>query len=80
MVSFSDPEAPRDISVKMEEDTTIIVTWLPPEHPNGKIDLYQMAYAGYNLTRQVEKVICIHLWCAIYNVGVITFTAHTCRM
>lgn len=53
MVSLSDPEAPRNLSVQMEEDTTIVVTWLPPEHPNGIIDLYQMAYAGYNLSQQV---------------------------
>ena len=85
MVSFSDPEAPRDISVKMEEDTTILVTWLPPENPNGKIVSYQMVYAGYNLTHQVifashiYAFTLVHIWQIPY-IGVIMFTTHTRRM
>ena len=52
------PEAPRNISVKLDAHTSVIVTWMPPKNPNGVIQEYQIEYTGYIMK---SNTVCISL-------------------
>ena len=40
------------------DNVTAVLTWLPPEEPNGVITQYQVFYAGHNGT-QVCTIACV---------------------
>ena len=71
------PGPVRDVTVELSQsadNVTAVLSWLPPDEPNGVITQYQVFYAGYNGT-QVHTVVCVatstyypHHICYNYNV------------
>lgn len=52
------PSAPRKVELKQEDDTSVKVTWLPPEYPNGIIQKYRIIYRNNtfkNYTAEITK-------------------------
>ena len=50
------PTAPRNVTVTIIEETTILVTWLPPEATNGIIISYTMTVCVCVCVRERERV------------------------
>ena len=40
------------------DNVTAVLSWLPPDEPNGIVTQYQVFYTGYNET-QVRIVVCM---------------------
>ena len=60
LLCTSVPGPVRDITVELRQgadNITAVLSWLPPDEPNGVITQYQAFYAGYNGT-QVHTVAC----------------------
>ncbi|XP_068677246.1 receptor-type tyrosine-protein phosphatase S-like isoform X2 [Montipora foliosa] len=52
------PSAPWNVELKQEDDTSVKVTWLPPEYPNGIIRKYRIIYRNNtfkNYTAEITK-------------------------
>ena len=48
------PGPVRNVTVELREDAnniTAVLSWQPPDEPNGVITQYQVLYAGYNGTQ-----------------------------
>ena len=58
LFSNTAPSSPRNLTLRVESDTMISVSWLPPEHKNGKIIQYriQLRELGMNLSERIAKV------------------------
>ena len=57
----SAPGPVRNVAVGLRQgadNVTAVLSWLPPDEPNGVITQYQVFYAGYNGT-QVYAVACM---------------------
>ena len=55
------PGPVKDVTVELRQgsdNVTAVLSWLPPDEPNGVITQYQVFYAGYNGT-QVHTVVCV---------------------
>ena len=49
----SAPGPVRNVSVELRQtsdNVTAVLSWQPPDEPNGVITVYQVFYAGYNGT------------------------------
>lgn len=58
MCSLLAPSAPQNVDLTNKEATSVRVTWLPPEYPNGIIQKYRIIYStntGKNYTVNVTK-------------------------
>lgn len=58
LCSLIAPSVPRNVELRDKEDTSLKVTWLPPEYPNGIIEKYRIIYSnntGKNYTVEVTK-------------------------
>ena len=54
MYFVSAPGPVRAVTVELRQgpdNVTAVLSWLPPDEPNGVITQYQMLYAGYNGTQ-----------------------------
>ena len=61
LLCTSAPGPVRDVTVELRQgadNVTAVLSWLPPDEPNGVITQYQVFYAGYNGT-QVHIVACV---------------------
>ena len=61
LLCTSVPGPVKDITVELRQgadNITAVLSWLPPDEPNGVITQYQVFYAGYNGT-QVHTVVCV---------------------
>ena len=61
LLCTSAPGPVSDMSVELRQgadNVTAVLSWLPPDEPNGVITQYQVFYAGYNGT-QVYTVACV---------------------
>ena len=50
----SDPGPVKNVTIDLRQGTdnvTALLSWLPPDEPNGVITQYQVFYAGYNGTQ-----------------------------
>lgn len=47
------PGAPLDITANNIDRTTVVVTWLPPDRPNGEITSYEVQF-GLRTTRDLN--------------------------
>ena len=59
ILSTSVPGPVKDVTVELRQgadNVTAVLSWLPPDEPNGVITQYQVFYAGYNGT-QVHTVV-----------------------
>ena len=64
----SAPGPVSDISVELRQgadNVTAVLSWLPPDEPNGVITQYQVFYAGYNGT-QVPLLVLLLLFKIIH--------------
>ena len=43
------PGPPKNISLKLINATSVLLTWAKPDNPNGEIIEYQVNYSGYRL-------------------------------
>ena len=58
------PGPVRDVTVELRQgadNVTAVLSWIPPDEPNGVITQYQVFYAGYNGT-QVRTVVCMTVY------------------
>ena len=44
MCTLNGPSIPRELTVVRVTDTTVTLSWIPPDPPNGNITQYQVAY------------------------------------
>ena len=61
LLCTSVPGLVRDVTVELSQgadNVTAVLSWLPPDEPNGVIIQYQVFYAGYN-GKQVYTVVCV---------------------
>ena len=65
ILSFASAPGPvRNVAVELRQgsdNVTAVLSWLPPDEPNGVITRYQVFYAGYNGT-QVHTVVCMTVY------------------
>jgi len=40
------PSAPRDVKIQEKSTRSLLVTWKPPEYPNGIIQRYRILYSN----------------------------------
>ena len=41
------PGPPHNVSMRLVNDTTVLVSWQSPKEPNGVITEYEVYYAGF---------------------------------
>ena len=60
LLCTSVPGPVRNVTVELRQtsdNVTVVLTWQPPDEPNGIITQYQVLYAGYNGTQVYNVVI-----------------------
>ena len=60
LLCTSVPGPVRNVTVELRQTldyVTVVLTWRPPDEPNGIITQYQVLYAGYNGTQVYNVVI-----------------------
>ena len=61
LLCASAPGPVRSVAVELRQgadNVTAVLSWQPPDEPNGVITQYQVFYAGYNGT-QVYTGVCV---------------------